>query len=92
MTIYPSRYIKRFFITEYPFPKLISTASTFDKNVFGKLETAGIDSQALKPAQYAFCTHGGEGGHEQPSKTVAKKLVYEQTIFIGFQKTIPGFD
>jgi hypothetical protein len=40
--------------------------------------------------------HGGEGGYEQLSKEsfvvylTAKKLVW--LIFVGFEKTLPGFD
>jgi hypothetical protein len=40
--------------------------------------------------------HGGEGGYEQPSKQsfleylTAKKFI--QLIFVGFEKTLPGFD
>jgi hypothetical protein len=51
---------------------------------------------ALKPAQSAICRHGSEGGYEQPSKQsfvvylTAKKLV--KLIFVGFEKTLPGFD
>jgi hypothetical protein len=40
--------------------------------------------------------HGGEGGYEQPYKQslmmylTATKVVY--LIFMGFEKTLPGFD
>jgi hypothetical protein len=33
-----------------------------------QIGNGGVYFPALKPAQSALCMHGGEGGHEQPSK------------------------
>jgi hypothetical protein len=88
--------VKRWFITEYPSPKVIFISFDVWQNVFGKFETAGLITRFQKPAQSASCRQGGAGGYEQLSKQsfvvylTAKKRVL--LMFMGVDKTLPACD
>jgi hypothetical protein len=54
------------------------------------LANGGVYHPASKPAESAYCRHGGQGSYEQPSKHNCKEDCLVD--FCEIRETIPGFN